>query len=188
MYDPSWQTVEYHPDDSIERTWDNPYVRQGGWRFERIREVQQQQQPRAPSRPAPLPSLAPFALPRPQPRPPTPASPSQDKKLPNDISTVKSVEVSVRDGVTAPELLEALRIQAHPATLGAFAPSGMQGAHAAAHPPPTPQPPPEVPAAVQQQQQQQQAAQQMKRPLGEAEGEASGGVKRPRPAEGTEEQ
>jgi hypothetical protein len=32
----------------------------------------------------------------------------EDKKLPNDISTVKSVEVSVRDGITQPELLGAL--------------------------------------------------------------------------------
>ena len=81
VYDPSWHTIEYNPDDSKEDTWDNPYHTKGGWRFERIRE---------------------------------------DKLHPNDISTVKSVEVSVRDGVTAPELLRTLGIRAPPGSLGAF--------------------------------------------------------------------
>ena len=34
----------------------------------------------------------------------------EDKKLPNDIRTVESIKVSVRDGVTQPELLQRLGI------------------------------------------------------------------------------
>ena len=92
VYDPNWHTIEYNPDDSMEQTWDNPYRRPGGWRFERIRE---------------------------------------DKNHPNDIRTVKSVEISVRDGVTATELLRNLGIRVAPGQLGAFA-DGAVPAHGAA--------------------------------------------------------
>ena len=71
VYDPSWQTIEYDPDDIREKTWDYPRVRLGGWKFERVRE---------------------------------------DKLLPNDIRTVKSILGSVQDGVTQPELLHRLGI------------------------------------------------------------------------------
>lgn len=85
VYDPTWHTMEYNPNDHEEKTWDHPRLVPGGWRFERIRE---------------------------------------DKKLPNDCTTVKSIQTSVRDGVTATELLGALGVRAHPQmSLGAFAPA-----------------------------------------------------------------
>ena len=60
----------------------------------------------------------------------------------NDIRVVKSVESSVRDGVTAPELLSTLRIPATASELGAFAPQaeGHGGAALSAQPqqPPAP--------------------------------------------------
>ena len=47
----------------------------------------------------------------------------EDKRLPNDKSTVSSIYSSVRDGVTAPELLHTLNIRVPAAALtGAFAP------------------------------------------------------------------
>ena len=52
----------------------------------------------------------------------------EDKKHPNDIRTVKSVEVSVRDGVTAVELLGQLGIRVAPGALGAFS-AGAEPAH-----------------------------------------------------------
>ena len=68
----------------------------------------------------------------------------EDKNLPNDISTVKSVEISVRDGISAPELLQALRIPAAPGSLGAFGTgTALQGA---APPGAPPGPPPAMPA------------------------------------------
>lgn len=84
VYDPTWHVVEYNTNDYEEKTWDNPEERQGGWRFERIRE---------------------------------------DKNLPNDARTVTSIQQSVKDGVTAPELLYSLGMNpsAFP-NLGAFAP------------------------------------------------------------------
>jgi hypothetical protein len=99
VFDPSWHTVEYNPDDHMERTWDNPRVVPGGWRFERIRE---------------------------------------DKVLPNDFSTVRSIQSSVRDGVTAPELLASLGIRTPPGTLGAFevVEHGAQGGQPGPPPPP----------------------------------------------------
>ena len=97
VFDPSWHTVEYNPDDFDEKTWDNPRTVPGGWRFERIRE---------------------------------------DKKLPNDKRTVSSIHASVRDGVTAPELLHALGIRADASVLqGAFAPQ--QGQPQQHMPPPS---------------------------------------------------
>ena len=50
----------------------------------------------------------------------------EDKKLPNDKSTVRSIQQSVRDGVSAPELLQTLNLQhmMGPRGLGAFAPPG----------------------------------------------------------------
>lgn len=102
VYDPSWRTVEYNPNDFDEKTWDNPRVVPGGWRYERIRE---------------------------------------DKKLPNDKNTVSSIFNSVRDGVTAPELLHTLRIPANPQIFaGAFAPPQNAAAAApgtGAQPPPS---------------------------------------------------
>ena len=82
---------EYDPDDQKESTWDNPQLKSGGWRFERIRE---------------------------------------DKRLPNDKSTVNSIQQSVRDGVDAPELLQRLNLQhlVGPRGLGAFTPAGWPGA------------------------------------------------------------
>lgn len=63
----------------------------------------------------------------------------EDKRLPNDKKTVSSIFSSVRDGVTAPELLHALGIRAPAAALnGAFA---APPAHAPALPPgPAPAP------------------------------------------------
>ena len=101
VYDPSWETLEYNPDDQIERTWDNPRHVMGGWRFERIRE---------------------------------------DKLLPNDFSTVRSIQSSVRDGVTAPELLASLGIRSAPGGLGAFEVVEHGGVQHGA--PPAPPPPP----------------------------------------------
>ena len=95
VYDPKHETIMYDPDQEAEPTWDFPRVRLGGWKYERVRE---------------------------------------DKKLPNDIKTVESIkvsvrenvaltltpttdpsanltyQVSVRDGVTQPELLHRLGI------------------------------------------------------------------------------
>ena len=105
VFDPTWRTIEYNPDDHAEKTWNNPRHVPGGWRFERIRE---------------------------------------DKKLPNDFSTVQSIQVSVRDGVTAPELLHALGVRTTPGGLGAFAPP--------LEPPPQQQPPPPPPPQQQPQQ------------------------------------
>ena len=103
VYDPAWHTVEYNPDDSMERTWDNPRTIPGGWQFERIRE---------------------------------------DKHLPNDFSTVLSIQTSVRDGVTAPELLYSLGIRTAPGSLGAFEviEHGHGSASGAPAPPGQPQP------------------------------------------------
>ena len=91
VFDPSWHTIEYDPDDIREKTWDYPRQSPGGWRFERIRE---------------------------------------DKRLPNDKSTVNSIQQSVRDGVDAPELLQRLNLQhlVGPRGLGAFTPAGWPGA------------------------------------------------------------
>lgn len=113
VYDPNWQTIEYNPDDMRERTWDNPRVAQGGWRFERIRD---------------------------------------DKKTANDKRVVSSVEQSVRDGVTAPELLSALGVPAALSSLGAFAPQAergeaQHGGPQAAHQPPSSSTGPAGPAA-----------------------------------------
>lgn len=60
----------------------------------------------------------------------------EDKLLPNDKNTVSSILSSVRDGVTATELLQRLRIQA--SNLGAFAPppQQLQPPQPAAGPPP----------------------------------------------------
>ena len=86
VFDPTWHVDEFDPDDSLDPTWDHPTRRQGGWRFERIRE---------------------------------------DKNLPNDKGVVNSIKNSVRDGVTAPELLYTLGLQRFvgPRGLGAFAPA-----------------------------------------------------------------
>lgn len=70
VYDPNWVTYTY-PSKEGDQNWDNPVLRKGGWKFERIRE---------------------------------------DKKLPNDFSVVKSIEISVRDGVTGPQLLQSLQL------------------------------------------------------------------------------
>ncbi len=54
----------------------------------------------------------------------------EDKKLPNDISTVRSIEVSVRDGVSGAELLHGLRpfgLNMAAAVGSAFVPNAPQG-------------------------------------------------------------
>lgn len=61
----------------------------------------------------------------------------EDKNLPNDRSTVDSIFNSVRDGVTAPELLRALGINPSSA-LGAFNVNGPGGGGGGAHAPPKP--------------------------------------------------
>ena len=35
-FDPQWHVIQYNPDTTHDNTWDNPRVKAGGWRLQRI--------------------------------------------------------------------------------------------------------------------------------------------------------
>ena len=113
VYDPQWTTVIYNPDDKAEPTWNDPVRRPWPHAGARWPVGRRALRHLAPSRPPP---------PSPSPSPPQRERKGgwkferirEDKRLPNDIKIVQSIERSVVDGIDHDELLKALELPPMP--------------------------------------------------------------------------